>query len=93
MYLRYQSSLLEPLLHLDLLGQQEPLLLLDVPINYKSISCTCTTGACAVLGCVYTTRARAAPGRVYTTAACVTGCVHLDVSTPQGPELHLDLAE
>jgi hypothetical protein len=72
-----------PELHLDLVGQQEIVLFLDVstvqgrelhlePWTY-SIK---TTADCSATGLIYTTEACAASRHVYT----------------QGPELHLDLA-
>ncbi len=57
-----------------------------------------TTGSSAAPGIAWTTRAYAAPGRVYTTRvlSSTCPCLHytctlMDVSTPQGPQLHLNL--
>ncbi len=53
------------------------------------LCCTWTAGACAVPGQVYTSKAWAAPGSFYIPQRLV---LLLNVSTPNGPELHLTLS-
>ncbi len=82
-------------LHLDLVGQQEPVLLLDVStlqgreLHLESWTYSIkTTVDCSANGLVYTTEASAATGFVYTTeTSAAPGHVYT-----LGPELHLDVS-
>jgi hypothetical protein len=84
-----------PELHLDLVGQQEPVLILAVStvqgreLHLESWTYSIkTTADCSATGLVYTTEASAATGFVCTTEAfAAPGYVYT-----LGPELHLDVS-
>jgi hypothetical protein len=75
-----------PELHLDLVGQQEPVLILDVStlqgrVLHLDYLYYCTIEACAAAGLVYSTEACAASGHVNTLGPEL----HMDMSSPQRP--------
>ncbi len=75
-----------PKLHLDLAGQQEPVLILDVStlqgcVLHLDYLYYCTIEACAVAGPVYSTEACAASSHVYTLGPEL----RMDMSSPQRP--------
>ncbi len=75
-----------PELHLDLVGQQEPVLILNVStlqgrVLHLDYLYYCTIESCAAAGLVYSREACAASGHVYTLGPEL----HMDMSSPQRP--------